>query len=216
MMKSLISEPIQNAIAEKRMAFHNVTWQTYQELTRLLGDRPVRISFDGDTLEMVMPLEFHEFAARLIERFLIVLTLELEMPFKTMGSTTLNREDLARGAEPDNAYYIQNQPLVKGRNIDLSSDPPPDLVVEVDITHTDLKKLELYAALGVPEFWRYDGRAWRIYGLAGDCYQELECSPTFPKVPKSWLYEFLLIAREDEITATKELQKKARTLGEKP
>lgn len=97
---------------------------------------------------------------RLIERFIIVLATELDLPLKTMGSTTLGVEALIKGAEPDNAYYIQNQPVVKGRDVDLSQDPPPDLVVEVDITHTDIKKLELYAALGVPEFWRYDGQFW--------------------------------------------------------
>ncbi|NJK35940.1 MAG: Uma2 family endonuclease [Oscillatoriales cyanobacterium SM2_2_1] len=215
MMQSLNSKPIQKAIAEKRMAFHNVTWQTYQELTRLLGDRSVQVSFDGDTLEMVIPLEFHEFVSAMFETLVRILVLELGLNIKTMRSTTLNREDLPRGAEPDNAYYIQNQPLVKGRNIDLSNDPPPDLVVEIGITHTDLKKLELYAALGVPEIWRYDGQNWQIYGLVGDRYQELEYSPTFPRVPKVWLYEFLLSARDDEITATKELQKKARSLGAK-
>ncbi len=52
--------------------------------------------------------------------------------------TTLDREDLDRGAEPDNAYYIQNQPRVAGRTVNLQQYPPPDLVVEVDITHTDI------------------------------------------------------------------------------
>ena len=60
---------------------------------------------------------------------------------KTMGSTTLNREDLDRGAEPDNCYYIQNQPLVAGRRVNLATDPPPDLIVEVDITRTESTKI---------------------------------------------------------------------------
>ena len=70
------------------------------------------------------------------------------MDMKTMGSTTLDQETLDRSAEPDDAYYIQNQPLVSGRDVDLAKDPPPDLVVEVDITHTDIDKLRLYAAMG--------------------------------------------------------------------
>ena len=59
---------------------------------------------------------------------------------KSMGSTTLDREALDRSAEPDNAYYIKNQPLVTGRDVDLDQDPPPGLIVEVDITHTDIAK----------------------------------------------------------------------------
>lgn len=70
-----------------------------------------------------------------------------------------------RSAESDDAYYIQNQPLVAGRDVDIDQDPPPDLAVEVDITHTDIDKLQLYAAMGVPEFWRHNGETWRIYCL---------------------------------------------------
>ncbi|NER31522.1 MAG: Uma2 family endonuclease, partial [Symploca sp. SIO1C4] len=125
---------------------------------------------------------------------------------KTMGSTTLDREDLDRGAEPDKAYYIQNQAKVAGKTVDLKQDPPPDLVVEVDITHTDINKLALYANMGVPEFWRYNGRVWRIYQNSGDHYQEVKASPTFPFVPKTKLYEFLAQAQEDEIGAEQTLR----------
>ncbi|MGK7876239.1 MAG: Uma2 family endonuclease [Xenococcaceae cyanobacterium] len=125
---------------------------------------------------------------------------------KTMGSTTLDREDLDRGAELDKAYYIQNQAKVAGKTVDLKQDPPPDLVVEVDITHTDIDKLALYAKMGVPEFWRYNGEVWRIYQRSGDRYQEVNGSPTFPFVPKTKLYEFLAQAQEDEIEAEQTLR----------
>jgi Uma2 family endonuclease len=125
---------------------------------------------------------------------------ELGLKIKSMGSTTLAREDLERGAEPDNAYYIQNQAKVLGKRINLTEDPPPDLVVEVDITHTDINKLALYARLGVPELWRFNGQIWRIYRLEG------EFSPSFPLVPKTKLYEFLATAKEDEVRAEKNLR----------
>jgi Uma2 family endonuclease len=118
-----------------------------------------------------------------------------------MGSTTMNYPGFRKGAEPDNAYYIQNQPLVKGRNVDFSQDPPPDLVVEVDITHTDIAKNQFYATLGVPEFWRFNGKVWRIYQLQEQVYVEVEVSPTFPQIPKERLYAFLAQAKEDEIDA---------------
>lgn len=129
-----------------------------------------------------------------------------------MGSTTLDRQALERSGEPDAAYYIQNQPLVAGRDVDLEKDPPPDLIVEVDITHTDIDKLQLYAAMGVPEFWRYNGENWKIYQLQDSAYGEVEQSPTFPQVPKSKLYEFLATARESEIRADRELRAWVRAL----
>ncbi len=85
-------------------------------------------------------------------------------------------------------YYVDHEPLVRGKLVDLAIDPPPDLVVEVDISHTDLDKPGLYAAMGVPEFWRYDGEVLRMYGLEGGRYVEREVSLSFPLVPKSLLY----------------------------
>jgi Uma2 family endonuclease len=113
---------------------------------------------------------------------------------------------LRKGAEPDNAYYIQNQPLVKGRNVVFGEDPPPDLVVEVDITHTDIAKNQFYASLKVPEFWRFNGKIWRVYVLREGVYTEVEVSPTFPQVPKERLYEFLAYAKDDEISAVQALR----------
>lgn len=128
------------------MLFRGLDWRRYQTLRETLGsDRNIRFTYSRGTLEVTIPLEVHEFCARLIERFIVILVYELGMELKTMGSTTLDKEALDRSAEPDDAYYIQNQPSVAGRDVDLDSDLPPDLVVEVDITHTDIDKLQLYA-----------------------------------------------------------------------
>jgi Uma2 family endonuclease len=198
-------------VGERRVVFKNITWQGYQQLLSILGEhRAARLTFDRGILEITMPLEEHEFSGRLIERMILILVVELGLKVKTMGSTTLDRSDLDRGAEPDNAYYIQNQSLVAGRKVDLATDPPPDLVVEVDITHTDINKPTLYAAIGVPEFWRYNGQGWRIYQLQGDRYLELSYSPTFPMVSKEKLYEFLEVAQTDEVAAEVDLRQWVR------
>ena len=108
----------------------------------LSPDRNTRLTYSQGTLEITIPLEIHAFSAWLIGRFIYILASELGVEIKTMGSTTLDREILDRSGEPDAAYYIQNQPLVAGRNVDLDKDPPPDLIVEVDITHTDKEKFD--------------------------------------------------------------------------
>ncbi len=100
-----------------------------------------------------------------------------------------------------NAYYIKQQPLVAGRNVDLNQDPPPDIVVEVDITHSDINKFRLYAKMGVPEFWHFNGQVLQIYQLKDGQYEEVGVSPTFPTVPKTKVYEFLEQARKDEVEA---------------
>ncbi|MDY6785011.1 MAG: Uma2 family endonuclease [Cyanobacteriota bacterium] len=202
MIESTLPSALPDAIAEKRVTFHHLTWQAYQQILQALGEnRTARLTYDCGILEITMPLEDHEFAIRLIERLIYFLVVELGLKIKTMGSTTLQREDLDRSPEPDNAYYIQNQYRVAGRKVNLQQDPPPDLVVEVDMTHTDINKLQLYASLGVPEFWRYNGKVWRIYKLQDGKYEEVQSSPTFPLVTKEWFYRFLQQARTDEVEA---------------
>lgn len=97
------------SVGEKRVTFRNLDWQAYQQLLHLSdGHTHAHLTYDRSTLEITVPLEEHEFATRLIERFILILVVEMGLKLKTMGSTRLNREDLDRSAEPDNGYYIQN------------------------------------------------------------------------------------------------------------
>ena len=194
-------------IGEQRVVLRGLSWNAYlQILDSLPESRGARLTFDDGVLEITVPSELHEFSGRLIERFISTLVELMGLRMKTMGSTTMNYPHLKKGAEPDNAYYIQNQPLVKGRDVDFSQDPPPDLVVEVDITHTDIAKNRFYSSLGVLEFWRFDEKVWRVYQLQEGVYIEVEVSPTFPQVPKDRLYAFLEEAKEDEIEAVRSLR----------
>jgi Uma2 family endonuclease len=198
-------------VGEKRVVFHHLNWRAYQQILQAVGEnRAARLTYDRGILEITMPLEDHEFAAELIGRFIYFLVVEMGQKIKSMRSTTLARADLDRSPEPDNAFYIQNQPLVAGRTVNFELDPPPDLVVEVDITHTDIDKLALYAALGVPEFWRYNGHTWQIYTLQNGAYTETETSPTFPFAEKAVLYKFLAQARQDEVAAEQTLRQWVR------
>jgi Uma2 family endonuclease len=195
------------SIGENRVLLRGISWEGYlQILNALPQSRGARLTYDDGVLEITVPLEIHEFSGHLIECFIRVLVELMGLKIKTMGSTTMNYPHLKKGAEPDNAYYLQNQPLVKGRTVDFSQDPPPDLVVEVDITHTDIAKNQFYAKIGVPEFWRFDGKVLRIYQLQSENYIEVEASPTFPLVPKERLYEFLTEAQEDEMEAVYSLR----------
>jgi Uma2 family endonuclease len=195
------------SIGENRVLLRGISWEGYlQILNALPQSRGARLTYDDGVLEITVPSEIHEFSGHLIECFIRVLVELMGLKIKTMGSTTMNYPHLKKGAEPDNAYYLQNQPLVKGRTVDFSQDPPPDLVVEVDITHTDIAKNQFYAKIGVPEFWRFDGKVLRIYQLQSENYIEVEASPTFPLVPKERLYEFLTEAQEDEMEAVYSLR----------
>jgi Uma2 family endonuclease len=182
----------QSVLAERRVTLHRVSWSAYEQILLALGDdRAAQLTYFEETLEIMTPLEEHENSSDLIGDFVKILVEESNLNIKSLRSTTLKRSALAAGAEPDNCYYIANESAVRGKTVDLNTDPPPDLVVEVDITHSDINKTALYAKLGIPEFWRYDGRVWQIYYLQADKYQEVPVSPTFSQVPKQRLYQFL-------------------------
>ena len=105
-------------IGEKRVAFHHLNWQAYQQILQALGEsRLARLTYDRGILEITMPLEDHEFAAELMGRFIYFLVSELGQRIKSMRSTIIEREDLNRSPEPDNAFYIKNQPRVAGRTV---------------------------------------------------------------------------------------------------
>jgi Uma2 family endonuclease len=190
------------SIGEKRMAFRALDWSAFKQIQQLLTERTrARFTYDDGVLEITMPLEGHERIARLVELFIRILVVEMGLKVKTMGSTTLDREDLLKSAEPDNGYYIQNYARVADHEVDLNVDPAPDLVVEVDITHTDINKNALYASLGVPEFWRLNGKDWQIFVLENGTYVKNDLSPTFPMVEKADLHQFLETALGDEVKA---------------
>jgi len=166
-MVFIASIPTQQGLSgEKRITFHGLDWAAYQQMRELLQERSkAKFTYDRGKLEITRPSQPNERFAEIIGLFNRILVVEMGLKLMSLRSTTLEREDLERGAEPDNCYYIQNQPKVAGRKISLDVDPPPDLVVEVDINHTDVDKNALYAAMGVPELWRFNGQAWRIYQL---------------------------------------------------
>jgi Uma2 family endonuclease len=199
-------------LPEKRVQLHNISWEAYEAILAALGDRrSALLTYHKGLLEIMTPLEKHENSSDSIDHFIQVLTEERDLNIKSMASTTLKHPNIRVGAEPEKGYYIANEPLVRGKIVDLNTDPPPDLIVEVDITHTDINKNALYSEMGVPEFWRYNGQILTIYCLNDGIYEPVETSPTFPGVPKERLYQFLQdCAQLGEKQARKDLREWVR------
>jgi Uma2 family endonuclease len=179
--------------AGQRVILHNVGWETYE---RLLADHEnssaPRFAYDRGELEIVSPSPEHEHYNRSLALLVEILAEELDIDVYDLGSTTFRREDLERGFEPDSCFYVQNEEAIRGKDrIDLAVDPPPDLVIEIDITSPSLDKLPIYARLGVPEVWRYDGRRLAILKLEGERYAEADESTALPPVTGAVLSDFL-------------------------
>jgi Uma2 family endonuclease len=179
---------------ENRVLLQNICWSTYEALLEDIGPHPgKRITYDRGLLEIMTTSPRHERIKTVIRRLLEAMTLELGIRIIGVGSATWKRKDLQRGLEPDECYYIGNEEVVRGRDdIDLPRDPPPDLLVEVDISRSSLKRHAIHAAFGVAEVWRFDGDKVRFEKLQpnGD-YRETEKSAAFPFLAAADLNRFL-------------------------
>jgi Uma2 family endonuclease len=176
-----------------RAVLPNISWQTYQSLTKDFDQEPaIRLTYDQGLLEIRMPLDPHETYKKLLGRLVEAATEELDIEIRSLGSRTCYRQDLAKGLEPDQCYYIQNEALVRNVDqIDLNRFPPPDLALEIDITSSSMNRMSIYAALAIPEVWRYNGQSLSILKLQNSDYVSQDRSSAIPVLTAEAILRFL-------------------------
>jgi Uma2 family endonuclease len=205
---------IAHLASENYALLENITWDTYERLLREAGERHIRMTYDNGELE-IMTLSFgHENVGEVIARLITTLTLVLDIAIRSGGSTTLRKKLKRKGLEPDKCFWIKNEKAMRDKTKwDAKKDPPPDLAVEVDIAHSSLNRMGIYAALGIPELWRYKGKKLRVYQRVEDgTYQEVPFSPNFPYLSMAKVNEFLQTATTlDETTLLRNFSTWVRT-----
>jgi Uma2 family endonuclease len=186
-------EAIEHLPEGAMLRLENISWDEYEQLLEELGDRPgLRVSYDNGRLEIMSPTHEHEEYKDTILRLVSTMAIEMNFTLETRGSATHKRKRDQKGVEPDCCFYIKNARAIIGkRRVDLNVDPPPDVIVEIDITSKSLSRFPIYAAFGVPEIWRYDGEEARIYHLVNDSYVEADPSISFPILSAQTLTDFL-------------------------
>ena len=190
----------QQSEAVQRFLLYDVDWESYEKMLEALGDRPgLKVTYDEGTLELMSPSRNHEWTKRRLGRLIEMLTFELDIPIQSGGSTTFRKREMRRGLEPDECYWIQNEPAVRGKQqLDLRRDPPPDLAIEMEISRSALDRPGIYASLRVPEIWRLVHGTIQVNLLQPDgTYGLSTTSRSFPFLPMGEFSRFLEI---DETT----------------
>ncbi len=192
-------------LAEKHL-YYGVAWETYLELLDELGDdeRPggIRLAYIDGALEIMSPKRLHEQITRFVDMILTLVTFEQGRNLDNCGAMTMRVDAQEKGGEPDSCFYLANESAVRGiAEIDLQVHPPPDVVLEVDITSPSLDKMKLYCAAGVPEVWRYDGARMRFFVLSDGEYKSATHSRSFPHLTGERMSEYLRLGREGGSTA---------------
>jgi len=188
-------EPVERAT--QKVILPNASWETYERLLAENQDNSgVRFNYDRGRLEIMVLSLRHEKLKHTLATIVELIAGEYGLDFEGAGSTTFRREDLERGFEPDACFYFQNVGLIRQKDeIDLTEDPSPDLVIEVDITSPSLDKFPIFAALNVREVWRYEAESVAVYTLVGnECVRILE-SGLLMNVTSETLTNFLIESR---------------------
>lgn len=188
-----VQRPAGTVRPPERVVIHGVSWRTYESLLDDFPDcQAPRFAYDRGTLEIVVTISSeHEETKRTIELLVDLIAGGLGTDIRRVGGMTVRREDVQQGFEPDSSYYIQRAALVRGRRIDPAVDPPPDLIIEIDVTSDSFRKFPLFAGLGIPEVWRFDGERITIHALRAGTYEESSASLALPVLSSEALNRFL-------------------------
>lgn len=188
-------------VGELRFVIDNVSWDRYEALLELFGDDGPRMNYCRGALELMSPSFPHERSKKLLGFMVETLTEELEIEANSLGSSTFRRQLAEKGLESDESYSIANAgKITNQRHPDLDVDPPPDLAIEIEITSSLVDKLSIYAGIGVPEIWRFDGEHLTVLLLRPDgTYATSPTSSSFPFLPMGEILTFL-----EEFDATEE------------
>lgn len=118
----------------QQIILEDISWENFETILAELGERRrLRLAYDNGLLEMMMPSLEHEDDKEIIGDLIKDLLEELDIEFRCLGSATLKRAT-SYGLEPNQCFYIQNETRIRNKKcIDLITDPPPDLAIEVDI-----------------------------------------------------------------------------------
>jgi Uma2 family endonuclease len=200
-MSSLESSPAPDEVSWDcdRITLGDVPWDDYVRFRDSDKNQHLRMAYYKGTLEFMSPRYRHEKYSRRLDRLVWELVVELEVPCAFAGSTTFRKEGAEAGKEPDACFYFANEPLIRDKEeIDLAVDPPPDLAIEVDNFSNSEGKLPIYAALRVPEVWRYDVRAgvlWFGRLQTDGTYAAITHSESLPLLTPARVLEALNLCR---------------------
>lgn len=166
---------------DQSVVLHNISWNSYRQISDTLQDETAaHFTFDRGRLEIMVLSLRHEYLKKILAMLFERLAENLDVEIFAAGSTTFRREDIARGFEPDECYYVENAQGMRGKDVvNLDFDPPPDLTIEIDVKHSSLDRMGIFAAMGIPEVWRYNGQKLEMYLPQNEAYEISEVSGVF-------------------------------------
>lgn len=192
-----------NTVLERNQSvvLQNISWKSYETIADTLHkETAAHFTYDRGQLEIMVLSLKHENLKKILAMIFEKLAIALKVDIMPCGSTTFRREDLERGFEPDECYYVGNAALMRGRSeVNLEFDPAPDLTIEIDISSSSLNRFGIFAAIGIHEVWRYDGNNLTIYLIENGDYTLSKTSHILSSVESSRISELARIGQKSRL-----------------
>jgi Uma2 family endonuclease len=182
---------LRDLVPDNPIILYGVSWENYENLVRELDGSSVQMTYNRGILKIMSKSGEHEYYIKLLERLVDRICFGFMIKVIFFGGPTIKKSFHKKGVEPDACFYVSRANLVSGRADVNVSEIVPDIVVEVDVTHADEDKFEIYAAFGIPEFWRYSENNFQIFRLENTEYKEVTASFELPQLSAKTLTEFL-------------------------
>jgi Uma2 family endonuclease len=150
------------AEGEQRLVLTGIRWGQYVTIADALPDWPgLRMIYLDGRLTFLGTSRRHDWLAELLGHLVVAVANGCGILWEPAGQATFRREDSGAGVEGDRTYYFgpNAERMLGPQNIDLTTQPPPDLTIEVEVTHPADEAMKVWGRLGVPEVWRFDADA---------------------------------------------------------
>ena len=218
-MATVLEQPTVAAkplVGEDRILLSDISWDFYVTFCEEIGERPLRLSYNEGSLEITITKAPHEFYRTMLAKLIETIFLERDIPVRSGGAMTFQRHDLEKGFEPDECWWITNEAAVRTKHeFDFQRDPPPDLAIEVEMSRSLVNRIGIFAALGIRELWRHNGKRLRFCVLQDDgTYADRETSLAFPFLKPADLEPFLRL--DDELDETTRVRRFRDWLRKQP
>jgi Uma2 family endonuclease len=175
------------------------TWEDYCALRDSRGDGSIpRIKYQNGEILLMSPLPRHGREANILADIVKALLDSKNRNYEAFTPITMDIPTKG-GIEPDYCFYIDNWQAAVGKDrIDWQADPPPDLVIEIDVT--TYTAAEDYLPYKVPEVWLFKNSGLKIYSLQAETYVLQAFSRYFPEVNMPELIERVMVMAAEQGT----------------
>lgn len=180
-------------VGEQRVLINGISYEFYKQFCDEIGEQPIRLSYSDDCLEIMNTHLPHEFYKKILAKLVEAIFFERDMRIRSGGMITIQHDAIKKGFEPDECWWIAHEPEIRGKSkLDFRSDPPPDLAIEIEMSRSLVGRIGIYAAIGIPEVWRFNGKQLRFCLLSSEGkYEDSESSLAFPFLKTADLMPYL-------------------------